>query len=85
MSKLEPSNERERNVPLKVTSASMQESDNEEHGIEVGYNASSANDSTPRQTHCPVSNVVRLAAILPPAAGEKAIAAKRLITKNLKM
>ena len=58
----------------------MQESDDEEHGIEVGYNAGSANDSTPRQAHCPISDVVRLAAILPPAASEKAISTKRLIS-----
>jgi len=62
----------------------MQKCDNEEHGIEIGYDASGTNDSAPSQTHEPVGDIVGLATIFPPTAREEAIANKRISIKKMK-
>jgi hypothetical protein len=60
-------------LPLKVSCASVQKCDDEEHRIEVGDDASGTNDGTPGQTHEPVGDVVGLAAVLPEATCKKTI------------
>jgi len=65
-------------LPLKIACAPVQECDNKEHGIEIGDDAGSTNDSTPSQTHEPVGDIVGLAAIFPPTAGEETIANKSI-------
>ena len=54
----------------------MQKCDNEEHRIEIWNDASSTDDSTPSQAHEPVGDIIRLAAIFPPTAGEKTVSNK---------
>jgi hypothetical protein len=54
----------------------MQKCDNEEHGIEIWDDTGGTDDSAPSQTHEPVGDIVGLAAILPPTAGEKTISKK---------
>jgi len=63
---------------LKVPCTSVQECDNEEHGIEIRNDASSADDSAPSQTHEPVGDIVGLAAIFPPTASEETIPMRSL-------
>ena len=65
-------------LPLKVSCAAMQKCDNEEHGIKIWDDTSGANDGAPSQTHEPVGDIVRFAAIFPPTAGEKTIPNKRI-------
>jgi hypothetical protein len=55
----------------------MQQCNNEEHGIEIRDNAGCTNDGAPSQTHKPVGDIVRLAAIFPPTTGEKTVTNKR--------
>jgi hypothetical protein len=60
----------------------MQKCDNEEHGVEVGDDASGTDDGTPSQTHEPVGDIVGLATISPPTTGEKSISDKQMDEYN---
>jgi len=66
--------ENKRNIPFKVTSATVNENDDEEHRVEVGDNTGSSDNSAPCQAHGPVSNVIGFARVCPAATSEQAVA-----------
>ena len=69
-----------KDIPLKVACAPVQEHNNEEDRVKVRDDSSSTDNGTPCQTHDPVSDVVWLARVCPPAASKKAVAEKRSAT-----
>lgn len=55
----------------------MEENSDEEHRVEIRDDSGSTNDSTPCQTHDPVSDIVWLARVSPPAASEETVTGRR--------
>jgi hypothetical protein len=65
----------DKNSPLKVAATAVDKNGDEEDRVEVRDRARTPDDRAPEEGHSEVGGVVRLPAVLPPAAGQQAVAA----------
>jgi len=56
----------------------VDEHSDEEHRVEVGNDSGCPDDCTPSETHGPVSNIVGLARVFPPATGKQTVSMSSL-------